>query len=396
MTTIFFVVLYTNGVGPGQNKRKNKVQEETVEAEILSGQIGNDLYGWMQYESFFDDEIPYGENEEGALKVNIMAVSVEKDMRIQIAGSDGKPVEGQFFKIRINETDEYLDLDRDGIIYVSELEAGEYQVSLEPREGFAIPAGSTPVKVKDRVEHRKIADISLLIQSEDEVDVMVEDRGKTQEVEEGSEPTDLRRDSVADLGIDVSRWNEEINWSKIKDSGIEYAIIRSGYRAAISGALVEDKFFRANAQGAMEAGIPIGIYFLSQATTEVEAVEEASMVLALCEEYDITYPIFLDVSGGDGTGRADQLTAKERTALAQAFCETIRNSSYEVGIYADSNTWKEKLDRSVLADDIYIWLAEYGDAATYEDGYHIWQYTSSGRVLGIEGRVCLNLSFLEE
>lgn len=395
MVTIFFVVLYANGVGPGQKKEKVK-SEEVVQEVIMSGQIGNDLYGWMEDETFFDKAPVIEEVDEGAVRVNLIATSVEKDMRVTVAGPDGKPVEGQFFKIIVNEEDEYKDLDRDGIIYIADLKAGEYQVSLEEQPGFIVPASSMPVKVKARVEYVAISDISLMIKTEEEVDAMAEDAGRREETTDASEPTDLRTSSVAKLGIDVSRWNEEINWNKVKDAGIRYAIVRAGYRGSVTGALVEDWYFKDNVEGAIAAGIPVGLYFFTQATTEVEAVEEASMVLSMCKDYDITYPIFIDTEGAGGEGRADGLDTKTRTAVCQAFCETIRSAGYEAGIYASKNWFNKNIDTSVLTDDIYIWLAEYGDNVTYDGKYHMWQYTSSGRVLGIEGRVDLNLSFLDE
>lgn len=394
MITIFFVVLYTNGMGPGQKEKRQEVLEEVVAEEILSGQIGNDLYGWMEDENFFDKSQD-AEEEEGAVRVNLIATSVEKDMRILVTGPDGKPIEGQFFKVIVNEQDEYKDLDRDGIIYVADLKAGEYKVSLEEQPGFIVPASPMPVNVKARVEYVAIGDISLMIKTEEEVDAMAEDGGRITEEIDPAEPTELRTTSTASLGIDVSRWNEEINWNKVKDAGIKYAIIRAGYRGSVTGTLVEDWYFKENVEGAAAAGIPIGLYFFTQATTEVEAVEEASMVLTLCKNYDITYPIFIDTEGAGGNGRADALDTKTRTAVCLAFCETIRRAGYEAGIYASKNWFSKNIDTSVLTDDTYIWLAEYGDAVTYDKKYHIWQYTSSGRVLGIEGRVDLNLSYLE-
>lgn len=394
MITIFFVVLYTNGMGPGQKKESQEVMEEVVTEEILSGQIGNDLYGWMEDENFFDrSEVM--EEEDGAVRVNLIATSVEKDMRILVTGPDGKPIEGQFFKVMLNGQDEYKDLDRDGIIYVADLKAGEYMVSLEEQPGFIVPASPMPVNVKARVEYVAIGDISLLIKTEEEVDAMAEDGGRITEESDPTEPTELRTTSTASLGIDVSRWNEEINWNKVKDAGIKYAIIRAGYRGSVTGTLVEDWYFKENVEGAAAAGIPVGLYFFTQATNEVEAVEEASMVLTLCKDYDITYPIFIDTEGAGGNGRADALDTKTRTAVCLAFCETLRRAGYEAGIYASRNWFNKNIDTSVLTDDIYIWLAEYGDAVTYDKKYHIWQYTSSGRVLGIEGRVDLNLSYLE-
>lgn len=396
MVTVFFVVLYANGAGPGQKKVQTEKTVETQEEVVLSGQIGDDLYGWMEDDSFFDEEKTLeAEEDEGAVRVNLIATSVEKDMRVTIADSQGNPIEGQFFKILVNGEDEYKDLDRDGIIYVADLKAGEYQVSLKEQPGFLVPASPLPVKVKARVEYVAIGDISLLIKTEEEVDAMAEDAGRIRESAETGEPTELRSISGANLGIDVSRWNEEIQWDKVKDAGVKFAIIRTGYRGSVTGALVEDWYFKKNIEGASKAGLPVGLYFFTQATTEVEAVEEASMVLSLCKEYEITYPIFIDTEGAGGEGRADNLDKKTRTAICQAFCETIRSAGYRAGIYASKNWFEKNLDTSVFTDDIYIWLAEYGDAPGYGGKYHMWQYTSSGRVLGIEGRVDLNLSYVE-
>ena len=228
MTTIFFVVLYSNGIGPGQKPKSSQTTETVVEEVDLSGQIGNDLYGWMEDESFFDEVKVVEEEAEGNVRVNLIATSVEKDMRIRVVGPEGKPIEGHFFKILVDETDEYKDLDRDGIIYVADLKAGEYKVALLEEPGFAVPAEPMPVKVKARVEYVAINDISLLIKTEEEVDYMAEDVGQIPEEADESEPTDLRTSSSARLGIDVSRWNEDINWEKVKEVGIEYAIIRGG------------------------------------------------------------------------------------------------------------------------------------------------------------------------
>ena len=268
MTTIFFVVLYANGVGPGQKQETQTTMKEVSQDVVMTGQIGNDLYGWMEDDNFFDKVQVVEETQEGAVRVQLIASSVEKDLRVMIADSEGKPVEGQFFKIKVNENDEYKDLDRDGIIYVADLSAGDYQVVLEEQTGFVVPASPLPVKVKARVEYVAIGDISWMIKTEEEVDALAEDAGRVEETSETTEPTELRTTANANLGIDVSRWNEEINWNKVKDNGIKYAIIRAGYRGSVSGALVEDFYFKKNVEGATAAGLPVGIYFFTQAITE--------------------------------------------------------------------------------------------------------------------------------
>ena len=266
---------------------------------------------------------------------------------------------------------------------------------MQEQTGFIVPAAAMPVSVRAKVEYMAINDISFMIKTEEEVDSMAEDAEQKIRKQGENEPTELRKITDAKLGIDVSRWNEEINWEKVKEAGIQYAILRVGYRGSVTGALVEDWYFKQNIEGATKAGMPVGLYFFTQAVNEVEAVEEASMVLALCKEYDIKYPIFIDTEGAGGDGRADKLTPDQRTAVCQAFCQTIRNAGYEAGIYASKNWFNNNLKTEILPDNIYLWLAEYGDAVTYEGKYHLWQYTSSGRVNGIEGRVDLNLSYVE-
>ena len=192
------------------------------------------------------------------------------------------------------------------------------------------------------------------------------------------------------LGIDVSKWNGSIDWNKVKNSGINYVIIRCGYRGSTTGALIEDPTFRKNIKGATAAGLKVGIYFFTQATNEVEAVEEASMTLSLISGYKISYPVFLDVEGSGGRG--DAIDAATRTKVINAYCQTIRNSGYTPGVYANK-TWLEKRF-SPSAISARIWLAQYATKPSYGGGYQMWQYTSKGKVNGIGGNVDMNLSYL--
>ena len=192
------------------------------------------------------------------------------------------------------------------------------------------------------------------------------------------------------LGIDVSKWNGSIDWNKVKNSGINYVIIRCGYRGSTTGALIEDPTFRKNIKGATAAGLKVGIYFFTQATNEVEAVEEASMTLSLISGYKISYPVFLDVEGSGGRG--DAIDAATRTKVINAYCQTIRNSGYTPGVYANK-TWLEKRF-SPSAISAKIWLAQYATKPSYGGGYQMWQYTSKGKVNGIGGNVDMNLSYL--
>ena len=194
------------------------------------------------------------------------------------------------------------------------------------------------------------------------------------------------------FGIDVSKWNGTIDWNAVKNSGVSYVIIRCGYRGSTQGALIEDPKFEKNIKGATAAGLKVGVYFFTQAINEVEAVEEASMVLGLIKNYKISYPVFLDVESSGG--RADGLNSATRTKVIKAFCETIENSGYTAGIYANKSWFEKKMDVSQLTK-YKIWLAQYASTPTYtKSKIDIWQYKSTGKVSGISGNVDLNISYL--
>ena len=193
------------------------------------------------------------------------------------------------------------------------------------------------------------------------------------------------------MGIDVSKWNGSIDWNAVKNSGVSYVIIRVGYRGSSQGALIEDPKFKTNIKGATAAGLKVGVYFFTQAVDEVEAVQEASMVLDRISGYKISYPVFLDVEGSGGRG--DKIDSATRTAVCKAFCSTIQNAGYTAGVYANKTWLSQKMDASALSA-YKIWLAQYAAAPTYSGRYDLWQYKSNGKVSGISGNVDLNLSYL--
>lgn len=194
------------------------------------------------------------------------------------------------------------------------------------------------------------------------------------------------------MGIDVSKWNGNIDWNAVKNSGVSYAIIRCGYRGSSTGALIEDPKFRSNIKGAKAAGLKVGVYFFSQAVNEVEAVEEASMALSLASGYGLNYPIFLDVESSGGRG--DGISKETRTAVCKAFCSTVQNSGVSAGIYANKTWFTEMINTGSLTG-YKIWLAQYASAPTYTaTRYDMWQYSSKGKVSGINGNVDMNISYL--
>ena len=194
--------------------------------------------------------------------------------------------------------------------------------------------------------------------------------------------------SSGSRGIDVSKWNGSIDWKAVKNEGIDFVIIRCGYRGSSAGALIEDPTFRTNIKGAQAAGLKVGVYFFTQAVNEAEAVEEASMVIELCKGYSISCPVYLDVEGSNGRG--DSISAAQRTANIKAFCGTIQNAGYKAGVYANKTWFTSKINTPQLTN-YKIWLAQYAASPTYTaTRYDMWQHTSKGRVSGISGNVDLN------
>ena len=334
--------------------------------------------------------------------LTISASSVERDIRVKIMDDRGDVVSGQAFAVEVADTGVYVDEDEDGIIVISDIKPGEYRLTLNEQQGFQVPASPVSVRVKSIVSYTVIDDIDFFVHAESEVDILKEDTGDKEldsEDEDDSQYTallDMEEDERANavkLGIDVSKWNGEIDWEIVKAEGVDFAIIRCGYRGSSSGWLIEDPYFYQNLTGAKKAGIKVGLYFFTQATNLVEAVEEASMVVSLLGDTEIDYPVFIDTEGAGGNGRADNLDPATRTAVVNAFCQTIQNAGLDAGVYSGRNWYYNNLVVDEM-DAPNIWLAEYRQTPLYEGRYDMWQYTSSGSVAGIEGRVDLNISYL--
>lgn len=196
---------------------------------------------------------------------------------------------------------------------------------------------------------------------------------------------------VSKKGIDVSRYQEKINWEKVADDGVEYAFIRAGVRGSTEGKLLEDANFEANIEGALENNINVGVYFFSQAVSEKEAVEEAELVLEMIEPYDIKYPVVYDleeVTSSDA--RTKNLTKEEYTKNCIAFCETIKEAGYTPMIYGNLKTFMIMLDMEQI-EQYEKWFAYYNPEVYFPYEFSVWQYTSEGTVNGIKGDVDLNI-----
>lgn len=381
----------------GIRETAKPTDSEKIETVTDDKQVGNNLSAFMQDETFFDSEIRYKSIETYSGKsVSLVMSSVAKDLRIMIVDSRGKLVTGAPFSITIQGIGEYVDEDEDGIIYIDKLRAGEYSVFMNEIDGYKIPNTMTTINVKQNIEYRVLEDVEYLMLTEDDIDASEEDtevRGAETDAD-GTESTAFEASgNNTHKGIDVSKWNKTIDWNAVKEDGVEFAIIRCGYRGSSTGYLIIDPLYEANITGAINAGIPVGVYFFTQAVNEVEAVEEASMVINLIRMYDVDYPIFLDSESAGGGGRADSLTTEQRTKNHKAFLQTIASAGYEAGIYGSTNWLNGRVNMSELSS-YNTWLAHYANVPTYEGYYHIWQYTSKGKINGISTNVDLNLSYM--
>ncbi len=351
-----------------------------------------------------------------------------------------------------DKTFTYSDSDMDGIIYIPHVDAGEYKVFLSDitSGGTNYSADrSQIITVTDAIVYAKV-DIADEIKTEAEINVAEEDT-KVQDVDETTDITaevtaeaegaddpesydedisDEAEDLLAQIesennaseaekkkiegavsgtltapaiatdpqyvsahsgvkGIDVSKHNGNIDWGAVKASGIDFAIIRCGYRGSSSGALVVDPLYLQNIIAAQGAGVSVGVYFFSQAINEAEAVEEASMVLELIKNYSLQMPVYIDVE--KSKGRGDAISVEERNAVINAFLVTIKNAGYTAGIYSNKLWFENKISTGLFLD-YKIWLAQYVDIPTYyATRYDMWQYTSKGSVPGIAGNVDMNV-----
>lgn len=202
--------------------------------------------------------------------------------------------------------------------------------------------------------------------------------------------------TISKKGIDVSKFQGKINWSRVKADGVEYAFVRMGYRGyGSSGKLVTDETFEDNIKGATANGVDVGVYFFSQAVTEEEAIEEANYVLSAIEGYDVTYPIVIDIEEvTDSDARTAKLTKEEWTKNCIAFCETVKDAGYTPMIYGNLKTFFIMLDMEQL-EKYDKWFAYYDTPVYFPYEFKIWQYTDKGSVDGISSDVDLNVGFFE-
>jgi len=207
--------------------------------------------------------------------------------------------------------------------------------------------------------------------------------------------TGLQKLEKSIKGIDVSYYNDKIDWAKVKADGIDYAIIQVGYRGKTLGTLKDDKKFEYNIKSAIENDINVGVYYVTQALNAKEAEEEAAYVLKRISDYSITYPVYIDIEEVSGS-RQRKLNNAQRTAVCKAFCDKIYAAGYETGIYSCKSYFEDMLNVDELS--MYnIWCAAYEikNKPTTEFEYQIWQCSETGKVNGITGDVDINYCYYD-
>lgn len=200
-------------------------------------------------------------------------------------------------------------------------------------------------------------------------------------------------------GVDVSKWQGNIDWNAVKSSGIEYAFIRVGYRGMDQGTLAEDPYYKQNIEQATAAGIKVGVYIFSQAINVAEAEQEADYIVSRIRNYNITMPVVIDYEFGNGmTGRLANanLSKQAGTDVCNAFCARVESQGYTGMVYANKNMLTNYVDGSQIANQYLIWLAQYNTHVTYSGNYNFWQYCSDGAVSGIQGNVDMNYWYIKD
>lgn len=246
---------------------------------------------------------------------------------------------------------------------------------------------------RQREKMLKIALIAVLILALSVI-ALVSCRKETSRVQETEDIT---------MGIDVARYQGSIDWERVAQSNIHFAMVRVGYRSKEDGSIVADPNARYNMQEAAKNGIKLGVYFFSTAISEEEAREEADWVAEFISQYPITYPVAYDCEGfTDPESRQYMISKSDRTEFALAFLETIEAHGYEAMFYGSKNDLQSDANwyTSRINKDYKIWVAQYPktvdpvfDVSTYAGEHQMWQYATNGVIEGIQTDVDLNIAY---
>lgn len=204
---------------------------------------------------------------------------------------------------------------------------------------------------------------------------------------------DGKREAV--LGVDLSKYNGNVDFKKLKDAGIQFAMLRLGSRGYGSGTITLDDKFVEYAQNAAVSGIMTGAYFYSSAINETEAVEEANYIVGAVSGFNVKYPIAIDIERVSGdSSRTEKLTNEERTKIVKTFCDTVKGYGYNPIIYSTRDMLISGLNLEEL-DEYDVWLADEKIPTDYPYRFSIWQYSQRGNIEGVDGDVDLDLCFVK-
>lgn len=196
------------------------------------------------------------------------------------------------------------------------------------------------------------------------------------------------------MGIDVSEYQGTIDWDTVRGEGFDFAFIRIGFRGYETGEIKADDRGMENLRAAREAGFDVGVYFYAQAISAEEARQEAQWCLNWLDGFDLELPVVYDWEYVSADARTGWMGREEVTACFSAFCETIEQGGYRSMVYFNPHVAGDLLDLQALADSPW-WLAQYRDGMDFPYKVQFWQYTEEGTVPGIQGKVDINLMFLE-
>ncbi|SEA49891.1 Glycosyl hydrolases family 25 [Pseudobutyrivibrio sp. ACV-2] len=199
------------------------------------------------------------------------------------------------------------------------------------------------------------------------------------------------------LGVDVSRHQGTINWEKVKAEGIEFAILRIGYRGyGDAGNINFDERFYENIKGAQEAGLEVGVYFFAQAINEEEALEEANFVIEHLKGYELQLPVVYDPESIlDDVARTDNVTGEQFTKNTLVFCDAVKKAGFEPMVYSNMLWEAFEFDMTQI-DSLPIWYADYEKLPQTPYHFEFWQYTNTGVINGIDGPVDINIQMIEK
>ena len=197
------------------------------------------------------------------------------------------------------------------------------------------------------------------------------------------------------LGVTVDKYDDYVDYSLLRDDGIDYVMVRVGVRGYGTGTITLDEYYTDNISRANQAGLDVGIYFTSQAITVEEAMEEAIALIAVAQENKISYPLAIDIGFVlNDTSRIEDLTKAEKTEIIRAFADTVKAAGFNCVIHADKEFLLKEIDLSKFSD-VDIWLENIADLPDYPYAFTMWEYAVGGTVNGISGPADLSISFID-